>query len=573
MKGEKKNKKSSKCDSYIPSLISKIDLFGVNYTPTLFSNHKNKSIIGAFLTIILIFLAIAKITFTIFHIINKDKFTYKHEILTDIDNYINVSSFYISICADDTFSVTNNLITHNITQENFSSSSEAEYIPRDNITGYECLKYDLENFTLKDSDLEINQTSIYYMFRVEKNDTNSFFNLRFDFPKIYTSIENYEHPIGNRTVHAFINSAYSKGKALKIYLDKLQVKYQNSYGFGIFKEPISVKNYSILNSYEIQDNLGIFSYYGYNTIEVFYSGWTQSFTFIGYDIEEEISSIGGFLNVCFVILGFIGGAINKIFLTYSIKRNLQTDFKASFTDNISNKTNKNNFNSTSQNNNLIGNSSSHINGLSNFKEISKNIFGSNSNQIIHFNINNKLNENTNTNTNGNLNTNTFNEINDNKINKKEYIKKPILINIRTFNNNNNNNNNIKLENDIEKKCTFFKNEINGINNINIRKVDSTFSRNIHFTSKRFIVSEVNQFLNSMDYGLIYNLIKDVILLEFLVLSPRNAKLFYQLRTAPFNLFELDERLSNISNSKEYKVLADEKFKLELFENCFLKNSK
>ena len=69
------------------------------------------------------------------------------------------------------------------------------------------------------------------------------------------------------------------------------------------------------------------------------------------------------------------------------------------------------------------------------------------------------------------------------------------------------------------------------------------------------------------------MIKDVILLEFLVLSPRNAKLFYQLRTAPFNLFELDERLSNISNSKEYKVLADEKFKLELFENCFLKNSK
>ena len=551
MKSEKQKIKA--WESYIPSLISNMDLFGVKYTPTLFSNNKNKSIIGAFLTFLLIFLAIAKITLTISHIIKKDKFTYKHETFTDIDNYINISSFYVSICADDTFSINNNLITHNITQENFTTNSEGELIARDH-NGYECLKYDLENFTLKDSDLEQNQTYVYYMFRVDKNNTTSFFNLRFDFPKIYPSIENYKNPLANRTSHAFINSANSKGKALKIYLDKLQVKYQNRYGFGIFETPASIKNYTVLNSFDVIDNLGVFSYYGYNTIEIFYTGWIQSYTFIGYDIEEEISSIGGFLNVCFVILSFIGGATNKIFLTYSIKRNLHTDFKACFRTNTLNskKNNKNNVNSNSQKYNLIANSSSQYSNLPNLKEIQKNNFGLNTNH-------------TNTNTNTNINSNNYNEVNDNK---EIYIKKPLLINIKSINNITN-----EQKENIETHFQYNKNEINIINDVNIRKVDSTFSRNIHFTSKRFIVSEVNQFLNAMDYGLLYNLIKDVILLEFLVLTPRNAKLFYQLRTAPFNLFDLDEQLSNISNSKEYKVLADEKFKLELFESCFLKNSK
>ena len=557
MKSEKKKIKPSICDSYFLSLFSQMDLFGVKYSPTLFSNDKNKSIIGAILTIILAFLAIGKIILTIYHIIKKDKFRYKHETFTDIDNYINISNFHISICADDSFSVIDNLITHNITQENFSTYSEGELIPRDNITGYECLKYDLENFTLKDSNLELNQTYIYYMFRVEKNNTNSFFNLRFDFPKIYPSIKNFKNPLGNRTSHAFINSAYSKGKALKVYLDKLQVKYQNRYGFGIFESPATVKNYTILNSFEVIDNLGLFSYYGYNTIEVFYTGWTQSYTFIGYDIEEEISSIGGFLNVCFVILSFIGGMTNNLFLTASIKRNLQTDFKASFrtNTNTSKKSNKVNVNSNSQNQHLIGNSNSQFSPIHNLKEIQKNNIGLNTN-------------NTNVNTNTNLNSNNYYEINENRENKESYIKKPLLINIKSINNKTN-----EQRDNIDIYSQYFKNEINIKNDYNIRKVDSTFSRNIHFTSKRFIVSEVNQFLNSMDYGLIYNLIKDVILLEFLVLTPRNAKLFYQLRTAPFNLFDLDEQLSKISNSKEYKVLADEKFKLDLFENCFLKNNK
>ena len=566
MKTETK-KKSSLYDYYFPQLASKLDLFGVKFNPTLFSQDKNKSLTGAFLTFILLLLALTKIGLTIYHIIKKDKFTYKHETFVDIDNYFNISKFYIAICADDTFSVINNLVTHNISQENFSSYSEGEYVER-NENGYECLNYTLDNFILKDTDIESEQIYIYYMFKVEKNETNSFFNLRFDFPKYYPSISDYNNPLGKRIGHAFINSAYTKGKTLKIYLDKLQVKHQNRYGFGIFNAPIQTENYSVVNSYEVEDNLGIFGYYGYSTIEIFYTGWIQSYTFIGYDIEEEISSIGGFLNVCFVLLSFIGAITNQCFLEASIKKNLKSDFKADFkknhsvNKNIEGKNNSNN-NCNSQfisnsGNNLFGNSTLN----SGFPKLNQNIVNS-----LHFHLNN-------TTTNTNINENTHIETNENNINKDfPFFQKSQLINIKSFNTQDKTNNNTKV---FEKKITFPNNIIYNKfdNEYNIRKVDSALSKSIHFTSKRFIVSEVTQFLRTMDYGIIYKIIKDVILLEFLTLSPRKAKIFYQLRNAPFNLFELDEQLANLSNSSsssENLLLLDENFKLELFENCILKD--
>ena len=216
--------------SNFKKIFLNFDLFGTIYFPTLFQNDKQKTLYGSFLTIILFLIIIIKIIFIIYHIVSKDNYQVRTEKFSDTDIRTFVSNFSISICTDETFSVDNNVKYNNIFSSNSSLNETSEPILLNlNNNTIQCLLYELDNFTLQDSDNKDNIEYISTSIKVNKNNTISLFPLKFGFPLIYPSISNYNNPLQNRTKYIYLSNSHKNGQTIRIYLDKLQVRYKNNY--------------------------------------------------------------------------------------------------------------------------------------------------------------------------------------------------------------------------------------------------------------------------------------------------------------------------------------------------------
>jgi hypothetical protein len=456
--------KFTQCKYYLLSF----DLFGTIYFPTLFHNNKHKTLYGAFLTLILFIIILIKITFILFHIITKDNYKVKTEKYSDTEIETSIQNFSMTICTDDTFTIQNNVKYNPVRSSNDSINDTTEAILF-NISNEnrECLFYNMDNLTIFDSDLKENIEYLTTSIKVNKNNTVSFFNLRFSFPLIYPSISNYDIPLQNRTKYINLNNANKNGQTIKIYLDKLQVRYKNDFFMGLIGND-ETYNYTVLNSIEV-DDLSVFGSSGYSFIYIYYTGWRTLYTFTAYDLDNDICAFGGFINIFFFIFNSIGKIINSIFLRKKIQRNLS------------------------------------IKRIKTVSTISNIILKSTNNS-------NKTN----------------NLIN---ITKKQFTK------------------NIKNNNYVEKKyLDATQNNLINDNEINLLK---------NLDDEQISKFESEQFSKIIDYENIYQMFKDIILLELLSLNAENAKVFFKYRTNGINLLKLEEDMMDISLSMKDNILFDD----------------
>ena len=467
MKTNSNKEEDNKFTQFTHYLLS-FDLFGTIYFPTLFHNNKHKTLYGAFLTLILFIIILIKITFILFHIITKDNYKVKTEKYSDTEIETSIQNFSMTICSDDTFTIQNNVKYNPVRSSNDSINDTTEAILF-NISNEnrECLFYNMDNLTIFDSDLKENIEYLTTSIKVNKNNTVSFFNLRFSFPLIYPSISNYDIPLQNRTKYINLNNANKNGQTIKIYLDKLQVRYKNDFFMGLIGND-ETYNYTVLNSIEV-DDLSVFGSSGYSFIYIYYTGWRTLYTFTAYDLDNDICAFGGFINIFFFIFNSIGKIINSIFLRKKIQRKLSIK-RIKTVSTISN---------------IILKSTNNSNKTNNLINITKKQFSKN-------------------------------------IKNNNYVEKKYLD--ATQNN---------LIND---------NEINLLKNIDDEQI-SKF--------------ESEQFSKIIDYENIYQMFKDIILLELLSLNSENAKVFFKYRTNGINLLKLEEDMMDISLSMKDNILFDD----------------
>ena len=467
MKTNSNKDEDNKFTQFKQYLLS-FDLFGTIYFPTLFHNNKHKTLYGAFLTLILFIIILLKISFILFHIITKDNYKVKTEKYSDTEIETSIQNFSMTICTDDTFTIQNNVKYNPVRSSNDSINDTTEAILF-NISNEnrECLFYNMDNLTIFDSDLKENIEYLTTSIKVNKNNTVSFFNLRFSFPLIYPSISNYDIPLQNRTKYINLNNANKNGQTIKIYLDKLQVRYKNDFFMGLIGND-ETYNYTVLNSIEV-DDLSVFGSSGYSFIYIYYTGWRTLYTFTAYDLDNDICAFGGFINIFFFIFNSIGKIINSIFLRKKIQRNLS------------------------------------IKRIKTVSTISNIILKSTNNS-------NKTN----------------NLIN---ITKKQFTK------------------NIKNNNYVEKKyLDATQNNLINDNEINLLK---------NLDDEQISKFESEQFSKIINYENIYQMFKDIILLELLSLNAENAKVFFKYRTNGINLLKLEEDMMDISLSMKDNILFDD----------------
>ena len=446
--------------SNFKKIFLNFDLFGTIYFPTLFQNDKQKTLYGSFLTIILFLIIIIKIIFIIYHIVSKDNYQVRTEKFSDTDIRTFVSNFSISICTDETFSVDNNVKYNNIFSSNSSLNETSEPILLNlNNNTIQCLLYELDNFTLQDSDNKDNIEYISTSIKVNKNNTISLFPLKFGFPLIYPSISNYNNPLQNRTKYIYLSNSHKNGQTIRIYLDKLQVRYKNNYFLNLFGIDKTI-NYTVLSSIELIDNLSIFGTSGYSFIEVYYTGWRTLYTFIAYDLDNDICAFGGFINIFFFIFNSIGKVINTIFLKKKIENSLSIK-RAKTISTIFQKSNSN------------------VTSVKNVNTINNN--------IMNFSLKTK-----------DLKQNNY-------VDNKKYLEATQ----NTFINTN------------ELECEMIKN-------------NEEFDEISKFESQ--------QFNKIIDYENIYQMFKDIILLELLCLNTESAKIFFKYRNNGIDLNKLEENM-------------------------------
>lgn len=477
------------------NFLIQFDLFGTTYIPSLFHHYEQKTIYGALLTFILYSIILAKIIIICCHIYSKDLYTVKVTTYNDNDIFTNISNFSISICSDESFSIENNVKYNPFKQNNNNITNHTSTpIIRTEFDKDECLYYDLSNLTLKDSDLPDNLIYASTVIKIIENNTPSFFNIKFAIPLIYPSIKNYYNPLQKRIKLIYFPEA-THGKTLRIYLSKLQINYKNSLLFNLFHSE-QIENYTVFEDYELLDNLGILSYYGMSFIEIYYTGWTTQYSFVGYNLDYEISNFGGFINIFYFIFNFIGRIINSIIIIQSININLTKRRSIHFS----------------------------------FK---KNNYNYNLSTVSNYNI--KKNFDT-----VNLKNVTFR---NNKSFKNNFLDKKSVI---------------QSQNDINISSTH--NNLLNENNFNFRFIEN---------SEQVSKFETRQFQKILDYGYIYQSMKDIILLILLSLNTEKAKIFFDKRKKCLNILRLEKEMHNLSHSQNINVFDKLKDKIELInKNIF-----
>ena len=109
--------------------------------------------------------------------------------------------------------------------------------------------------------------------------------------------------------------------------------------------------------------------------------------------------------------------------------------------------------------------------------------------------------------------------------------------------------NIKNNNYVEKKyLDATQNNLINDNEINLLK---------NLDDEQISKFESEQFSKIIDYENIYQMFKDIILLELLSLNAENAKVFFKYRTNGINLLKLEEDMMDISLSMKDNILFDD----------------
>ncbi len=483
--------------------LKKFDLTGVKYHPRIFKQKKYVSIPGSIITIISFAILTYRIIISIESMLNKTNFQVSTERETELNENFTVSNLSLQVCLMSTkFFSREGVFT------NYYIEIKGEKTTKEIIKGYDinCYYYDFNGSTfLTNDDFFNNLNSYIAYFSVPAN--VSYYDVLLFYNITYINPNDYIHPIKVKQETIILGALEANAKDVVFHMDKIRVIHKNKL-FSLFYESVNkkTKQYSTLSSYTINQDNG--RYYNLKlTIE--YTGWVNTYTFIGFDLEEEICSIGGLISFVSVIQRFFGRFLNKFFLDREIRKYTnysEISYNALIGNSKLSKSYGNTINIKTTNDNLT-----------NLKMVDK----TNSNIFIFKNNQNKIFP-------GKL----INLINKNSIIPHKTIIEPIQ-----------QNSNLQLN----EKRTIIQNKIN-------------YNYN----------SEYYQFQNMLDYYIIYQMIKDLSLIKLLCLDSNTAQIFFKFRYKKLNLHYIDYILEK--ENKNINLSEGNLFFDNLYEKVNVLNS-
>ena len=301
------------------NLLKYIDIFGVEFNSSIFSRKEYRSFSGVILTIILLVLAICKIIVLVSQTNNRTNFSVMKEKDILSGEKQNISMLYMTFCSglfNDGLAYPSEISDNKDIPLVFPEYNEII----SNQTESYCYSYNLTNFTLSVGTPESGFTKkIKSLYGSVFGFLSSTSELRIYIDEVYIKSSDYFNPVRHRSYPILIDVGYPQ--TLELYLQTIQVKYKNTYGFGFSKYEPNYENYTSYYSSRV------FGRGAYKAVTDFkftiqHSDWITTYTFNGFNLDTVFSEFGGYIIICFVVLNFIGRCINYFLLQYYISINL-----------------------------------------------------------------------------------------------------------------------------------------------------------------------------------------------------------------------------------------------------------
>ena len=291
-----------------------LDMTGVKYQPKIFKTKKYNSISGTIITFISIFIIIYRIIMSIKMILNKTNFKVTTERETELNQNFTVYDLDLQVCLLSSKLFKNEGIFTNY-YENIKSTMTS--FPISKYYSLPCYYYNFYNMTFNTTgDLfdSLNSYNVYFIVP----DYTSYYDVFIIFIVTYVNPNDYFKTIKLKPQYIILGGLDSYPKDVVINVDKIKITHQNQL-FSLFYESVNknTKQYSTLSSYTINQDNG--RYYNLK-LTVEYTGWVNTYTFIGFNLEEEICSIGGMISIVSIIQRFFGRLLNKVYLDREIRK-------------------------------------------------------------------------------------------------------------------------------------------------------------------------------------------------------------------------------------------------------------
>ena len=147
--------------------------------------------------------------------------------------------------------------------------------------------------------------------------------LTFFIDEIIIKRSDYYNPVHSKKFEKIVDNISKNSKLLSIYLQTVQIGCKKSYNFGFIKyESVSIKNYTnyYSNTLTSSYNFGLEDIFQNIILVIYHSDWIITYTFSGFELDSALSDFGGYINICFLLLKFIGKFINNyLLLKYVLK--------------------------------------------------------------------------------------------------------------------------------------------------------------------------------------------------------------------------------------------------------------
>ena len=550
-----------KTSSYL-LMVKNIDLFGAAYEPRTFSKNKYKSVYGALLSVFLFALIGYKIYQILLSIISKTDYTVKVEngILNGESQILN--SFYLTFCVNKSINYSNIFVPLKDSNNNIVDSIYNE--SNSNYFGLNCYSYNLNKLELS-AKTELGDYNKIIFGSIKKEVFTKNEQLYF-LPEVKYVKSDYHNPILSKNITTIIQKI-NKDIKIDVYLQTIQIIHKNTFDLGfIYYELINSKNYtsyysnSITEKNENKSNLNI-NKKNEIIIRVFHSDIITTYIFTGFKFGQMVSDIGGYINCWMIILNLIGQKLNSYFLNKEILKELnkkdKTKIKFIHMGNnnfFKNKT----LNIKSKNNSQIGGEckkSKHEGSaqishsvIKRIGFVDNNSFSQDKSGIDNLDDSNKLNlmqpmpalKNINPIVFRDRRKSTFNSFSINKSivrscfsNNKVAIQK-----IRQKIKDNATNTVVEKKNfsEFKKECDEFLKMI--YNNNDFYKDYNKRGKAIEINDNQKQKFATKLFRNFMDYGMIFNCVKELKILELILLDETNAKFFMEQKDYIYDINKL-----------------------------------
>ena len=537
------------------SILKYVDMFGVEYNASIFSQRRYKTLNGAFLTIILFLLAVYKLKVIISQAFDKTDFTVTEERNILSGENQTITPFYLTVCSEsfDNYSFQFNALV---------GRDESEIYPEYNITiseilGFHCYTYNISNSVLSagiaESGFQNNTIEFQAIIAKDVLGSEESSTLIFYIDEAFIKRTDYYNPVRHKYYKKVISCISEGSYSFDIFLQTIQVKYKNTFNFGFLKyESISSQNFTSYYDHDLRTS-DAFSWPGFFetvAVSIYHSDWITTYTFSGFELDKALSDFGGYINICFIIINIIGKLINNfLFQKYILE---ELDKKISSENLLRKESVENNDNHTpskieSNNELLLIKSFGRMEDINHCKI-------KNSNSIENIKKEDIINY-----PNLQINQNITEDKDDSKIiigaNNKRFVNSPIIKRAEEEHDKKN-----------DKAFKLYKNECDTIiEQINIE--DELYNNLLHNKiskeEKEDIRKKINEILfeESMYYSYFYIICKELKLLELLVLNPDDAKLFIEYKNKLLDFNKLTILVNNkkiqryIFSSRLYKEYA------------------